>query len=626
MPAPRGVLPIADPGVLAELEHALAREVKRQRGPKREQTRSAERSADAGLDAAAGLDADAGLDRHVRRARGAFFTPAPLVDFVVARALGMRLADPGAPVRWQDGIPRLRVLDPSAGDGRFLAAARRFLLDHAARHGQTPLPGALARACLVGIERDPGFADLARDRTGAVIHCSEALGEAPDDLAGSVDVVLGNPPYVRSIHLAESDPALWRALAGRYAATSYGEWDLYAAFLEQALRWLAPVGQVGLVVPSRWLTAAFAGPLRALLSQARAVRGIVDFGAQQIFAGATTYACVAFLSRAPVREVAVARRTGRGWDCGHVAADALGQGPWIMSVGRRRQILERLRAAAPALGDIARIAKGAGTNADPVYVIEDATIEGDTVVGTSKAVGPVRVEAAACRPCLRGRDVRAWGRAGDDVQCIVPYGPDGALWSAGDLAAMPLAAAYLARCRALLEARERGRFAGPRYYCFGRPQNLAFLCDALPKVVIPDVAHGGRALIDRRGALVLDSAYAVRVRDDLDQTGRAGDERAAYTLALVAAVLNAPVVRLWLRETGVPLRGSYVRLKTAYLQSLPLPPPGPATRAAADLAAGVAAGVAAGRQDDADALRALDQALRQAYGVDAEDWHEAGQA
>jgi SAM-dependent methyltransferase len=646
MPAASGgaVLPIADPGALAELEQALAR----------------------APGAGAGLDADAGLERAVRRARGAFFTPAPLVDFVVARALGARLADPGVPVRWQGGVPRLRVLDPCAGDGRFLVAAQRFLLAHAARHGHAPAPGALARACLVGVERDPGFAALARERTGAVIHCSEALGEAPGALAGSVDVVLGNPPYVRSIHLAETDPALWRALAGRYAATSYGEWDLYAAFLEQALRWLAPGGQVGLVVPSRWLTAAFAGPLRALLGRAGAVRGIVDFGAQQIFAGATTYACVAFLSRAPVREVAVARRTGRGWDCGHVAADALGQGPWIMTVGRRRQLLERLRAAGPALGDIARIAKGAGTNADPVYVIEDAAIEGDTVVGTSKAVGPVRVEAAACRPCLRGRDVRAWGRAGDDVQCIVPYGPGGVLWSAAELAAMPLAAAHLERCRALLEARERGRFAGPRYYCFGRPQNLAFLGDALPKVVIPDVAHGGRALIDRRGALVLDSAYAVRVREEHDARGGAHDERGgahgarggahgarggvhgarggahgargahdarggvhgarggahgAYTLALVAAVLNAPVVRLWLRETGVPLRGSYVRLKTAYLTSLPLPPPGPATRAAAALAAGVAAG-----QDDADALRALDQALRQAYGVDAEDWHEAGQA
>jgi adenine-specific DNA-methyltransferase len=590
MSAPeRSVVPrIAEPRALAALERALA--------------------IAAGTAGARGADAD--LERAQRRARGVFFTPAPLVEFVVARALCARLAGPD--VGWSAGIPRLRVLDPCAGDGRFLVEAQRVLLDQAARLGHVPAPAALAAACLIGIERDPDFAALARARTGAVIHCREALCDAPDELLGQVDVIVGNPPYLRSIHLAASDPALWRALAGRYAATSHGEWDLYAAFLEQALAWLAPDGQAGLVVPSRWLTAAFAAPLRDLLARARAVRGIVDFGAQQIFAGATTYASVAFLGRAPAREVAVARRLGSGWRCGHVDAGALGRGPWIVTVGRRRRLLERLRAAAPALGQVARIAKGAGTNADPVYVIERAAIVDGAVVGTSKATGAVRVEAAACRPCLRGRDVRAWGQAGDDVQCIVPYQASGALWSADELAAMPLVATHLARCRPLLEARERGRFAGPRWYCFGRPQNLAFLCDPRPKIVIPDVAHDGRALVDARGALALDSAYAVRVFD----------ERAGYTLPLLAAVLNAPVVRLWLRETGVPLRGSYVRLKTAYLQSLPLPPPGPDMRTATALATGLAAGQAS----DAGAAAALDEALRRAYGLDDEDWREAGPA
>ena len=575
----------------------------------------------AAAQAARGVDAQRA--RGSRRALGAYFTPAPLVDFVVARALGARLAEPG--VAWrEDGSPCLRVLDPCAGDGRFLAAAAAYLTARAsARAGERTREGqrghvdaqavqqAIARQCLLGIERDAPFAELARARTGATIHCREALLDAPPDLAGAVDVVIGNPPYLRSIHLARTDPELWARVQGRYTATSYGEWDLYAAFIEQALAWTAPGGQVGLVVPSRWLTAAFARPLRAALARAGAVRGIVDFGATQIFAGATTYACVLLLARAPAVQVTVARRAAARWQVGQVPAGSLAGAPWRLAVGTRRRLLEHLGQAGPPLGQIARIAKGAGTNADGVFVIEDARLAGGVVAGQSRAGGAVRVEARACRPCLRGRDVRAFGQVREAVQCIVPYREDGTLWTPEELATMPLAAAHLARWRERLEARESGRFAGPRYYCFGRPQNLAFLGDVQPKIVVPDVAREGRALVDARGALVLDSAYAARLRDG-------GGE---YGLALVAAVLNAPVVRLWLRETGVWLRGGYVRLKTAYLASLPLPPLNAAAQQAEVLAAGVLA-TEPGAPGRTQAIAALSEALREAYGVARADWEE----
>lgn len=586
--------------------------------------------------------ADAHRDRDSRRAQGAYFTPAPLVAFVVARTLDARLALPG--VTWRpDGSPRLRVLDPCAGDGRFLAAAVDYLSAHARALGHGDARDAIARQCIVGIERDPQFAALARARLGVDIHCREALLDPPRTvnatadapvastahaaadatMDATMDVVIGNPPYLRSIHLARADPSLRARLQGRYAATSYGEWDLYAAFIEQSLAWTGPHGQVGLVVPSRWLTAAFAAPLRALLARAAAVRGIVDFGAAQIFPGATTYPCVLLLSRAPVAQVAVARRTAAGWRCGQVPASALSAAPWRLMVGARRRLIDRLARAAPGLGEVARIAKGTGTNADPVFVIEQAEERDGVVTGTSKAAGgPVRVEAAACRPCARGRDVRAWGAVSGAVRCIVPYDASGGLWSEAELAAHPLAAAHLARFRPRLEARESGRFAGPQYYRFGRPQNLAFLADARPKIVVPDVARHGRALVDAAGALVLDSAYAVRPRDEQVH----GNERAhgdvpahGYGVALIAAVLNAPLVRLWLRETGVLLRGEYVRLKTAYLRSLPLPPRSPATAQAEALAARVLALTPATAGRDT-LLAQVHEALREAYGIARADW------
>jgi hypothetical protein len=549
--------------------------------------------------------ADSRRDRRGRRAQGAYFTPAPLVDFVVSRTLAARLADPG--LAWRhDGSPALRVLDPSAGDGRFLAAAADFLADHARARGhhRDQARAAILDRCIVGMEIDPEFAAMARARlgAGATIHCCEALLRAPAEIR-DIDVVIGNPPYRRSIHMARSHPALWTAIQGRYAATSHGEWDLYAAFIEQALDWTAPGGHVGLIVPSRWFTAAFACKLREKLGRAGAVRALIDFGAAQIFTGATTYAAVVFLSRARCERVAVARRTDTGWHCGRVQAATLTALPWRLSVGPRRTLMDRLSRSAPTLGEVARIAKGAGTNADRVYVLERVRRHGRHVRGWSRAANQyVDIEAVACRPCARGRDVRAFGQITGAVQCIVPYDPDGALWSAQRLAEHPLLAAYLAAHKHALMARERGKYGDALYHRFGRPQNMAYLADARPKIVVPDVARSGRALLDDTGAMVLDSAYAIRLLP------AARD----HDLHVLLAVLNSPIVAFWLQETGVPLRGGYVRLKTAYLASLPLPRPGPDTERLRALVAGATG-------EDVD-IAAVHDAVRCAYAIDPTTW------
>jgi hypothetical protein len=531
------------------------------------------------LDAPAPSGADGERDRGERRARGVFFTPQPLVDFVVDRVTERFRAR--REIRWRDdGSPELRFLDPAAGDGRFVLRLAEALADLVPRGDRDAI---LAR-CAVAVERDPRLAALASERLGgAEVRCAEALGDAA--ALGQFDLIASNPPYLRSIHLGESDAALWSRLRGRYRATSFGEWDLYAAFIEQSLGWLAPGGVAGLVVPSRWLTARFARELRAELVRRRAVAGLIDFDSRQVFAAATTYCSVLFLEAPADRaaeEIAVARLRDRTWSCGTVAIDKLGAAPWRLSVGAGRRILEQLEAAGPRLGERARVVKGTGTNADAVYVFEGEPDDGDP-------------EPALMRRLLRGRDVAAYGAATDRVRALVPYHSDGSLLSPAELAAYPRARAHLERHRARLESRERGRFRGDRFYQYGRPQNLRLLFGDAPRVVIPDVFRAPRAMLDA-GALVLDSAYVVVP----------GDPALA---PLILAVLNSPAVYLFLRETGVPLRGGYRRMKTAYLCDLPLPDPESA--AAAAIIEAVEAG------SDPTAIDAL---VRAAYAIERPTW------
>ncbi|MCE9576201.1 MAG: SAM-dependent methyltransferase, partial [Deltaproteobacteria bacterium] len=324
----------------------------------------------------AGRDPGPRLGGEDRRARGQYGTPPGLAIWVAREVL----APLGAGAR---------VLDPSAGDGRFLAAARDALVEAG---GDT----AAVEARLVGFERDPELAAIARARLPrATIVTCEALCEAP---AIEVDAVIGNPPYVRSIRLREADPALWTAIRGRFAATSHGEWDLYAAFVERALTWVRPGGRIGLVTPSRWWSAAFAARLRERLCADGAVRAVVDFGAAQVFAGATTYAAVTILARDAAdrpRDIEVAR-FDRGWQAGAVRATSLGAAPWRFAVGAAARAVEACALRGPALGAIARIVKGAGTNADGVFVVEEPVIAGEVVTGRARGA-LVTLELAATR-------------------------------------------------------------------------------------------------------------------------------------------------------------------------------------------------------------------------------------
>src|SRR5262249_33645266 len=100
------------------------------------------------------------LPRERRRAQGAFYTPAFLVHTVVDETL--------APARvrapWDGPAPRLAVLDPACGDGRFLVACAERIVGAAAARGHAPEIAwrAAVGRCLVGVERDPAAAARAR--------------------------------------------------------------------------------------------------------------------------------------------------------------------------------------------------------------------------------------------------------------------------------------------------------------------------------------------------------------------------------------------------------------------------------------------------------------------------------
>jgi len=148
-----------------------------------------------------------------RRRLGQFFTPDAVADFAV------RVLEPHIALGAEGDSPRVRssngvrIVDPAAGDGVFLRAARRLLGDRVADS--------------VGLDIDRAAADCGAD---AGVRLGHGLLE---DL-GVFDVALGNPPYA-----ADG----MRCLSGLADGNrSEDAWRLAAHVLGQSVLWRHRVG------------------------------------------------------------------------------------------------------------------------------------------------------------------------------------------------------------------------------------------------------------------------------------------------------------------------------------------------------------------------------------------------
>jgi len=202
-----------------------------------------------------------GLDGAVRKARGAFFTPEAICDFICTWAL--RGAND-------------EVLEPSCGEAAFLLSADRQLRSLGSR---TPGRQVHTFTQLQGVEVHAESAmrasfSLASTGTEATIH----LGDFFDcDLPGQFDAVVGNPPYVRYQDFTGESRARAQQRALAHGVRVNGLASSWAPFVVHAATFLRPEGRLGLVLPAELLSVNYAAPIRAFLMKRFASVRLVMF-------------------------------------------------------------------------------------------------------------------------------------------------------------------------------------------------------------------------------------------------------------------------------------------------------------------------------------------------------------
>lgn len=195
------------------------------------------------------------------KSRGAFFTPAPMANFLAS---------------WAIHSASDKILEPSCGDAVFLVAAAA----EKKRFGAAP-PGSLTGVEIHPLSAQSASEKIAQAGAKANIICSDFFDYSSE---GEFDVILGNPPFVRYQTFAAEGRAKALSSALKQGVRLNKLASAWAGFLIHACSFLKPEGRLGFVLPAELLGVNYAATVRSYLMKRFSSLKIMTFE-EHVFPG-----------------------------------------------------------------------------------------------------------------------------------------------------------------------------------------------------------------------------------------------------------------------------------------------------------------------------------------------------
>ena len=555
------------------------------------------------------------------KADGATYTPKNLADFVAKQIQSV------APIRMANDT--IKVLDPAIGDGELLMS----LLAQFASPGMGSIE-------VHGFETDIRALNIATARIKqefptVVLHLAhrnflefvldhlrpdDKGGLFEKDVAPPYDVIIANPPYVRTQIMGAEQAQL---LSSQFGLT--GRIDLYYAFIVGMAHVLKPSGIAGIIVSNRFMTTKSGGVIRQAIREHFNIRHIFDLGDTKLFDAAVLPAVLlvekhdgqkltsadftsiyettdeptlqamdvmAALHCDGVVEIEDGRRfavkngkldistsADAVWRVATVASD-----DWLATVGANTW---------GRFGDIGKIRVGVKTCADKVFIRSDW----DDM--------PASARPELLRPLTTHHMARRFraGSAKKTRHILYPHESVNGLRQTIDLALYPRARTYLEQYRTTLENRTYVIEAGRQWYEIWVPQDPSSWDS--PKLVFRDISEEPTFWLDLEGSVINGDCYWM-----VSEKSGGID-----LLWLACAVANSTFIEEFYDHSfNNKLYAGRRRFMTQYVESFPLPNPSlPGSHAIVSLAKQIYETVGTSKANGF--FTQLDQLVWEAFGV-----------
>jgi len=407
----------------------------------------------------------------------------------------------------------------------------------------------------------------------------EILGKAAAAERRGFDAVIGNPPYIRINRLVDCYPREVRFIQSAYDSAVFGKVDIYVAFLERGLALLGQQGHMGFIVPNKFVQSDYGRGIRRILANCGALAGIVDFGYAQVFAGATSYTCLVFLSHAEKTTfgAAVNERAQRPSDFLRSAAmeelpqRRLGSAPWSLRGQKQTAILKMIEQRGRPLADLAEIAiTGVKTGMNRVFAFDIIEDRGQTLIVIGEgSEETVELERQFVRPYSKAESMKRYAFAPRERALLYPYRLDGDITTLVPEAELretcPLTYQHLVRHKPALERRERGKLAGQSWYGLSFASDLRMFNG--PKLTTPTLAPINSFAVDDSGCAFPQGAGG----------GCGIIPKESVGLSCLLAILNARLLTYYFQRISSCFQGGWFAYEPRYLRRIPVCIPDSAT-------------------------------------------------
>ncbi|MDQ0477470.1 Eco57I restriction-modification methylase domain-containing protein [Chryseobacterium sp. MDT2-18] len=398
------------------------------------------------------------------------------------------------------------------------------------------------------------------------------------------DVIIGNPPYMKSEDMKNITPLELPLYKANYNS-AYKQFDKYFLFLEQGINLLNDDGVLGYIVPSKFTKVGAGKKLREELATKGYLHSIVSFGANQVFADKTTYTCLLILSKKPQKTFQYAEvKNLKSWKVREPDAvkyeiqktESLDSEVWVLFPSELKSVFKKIISQSSTLGNLLgekNITNGIQTSKNPLYIITSDKIDKSFVYFEIKGK-KWKIEKEVIRPYYKtpqNKKLKAkfntYSFLCSNSFVIFPYikqeGKVDVVKESELQSKFPLTHSYFKYYEKEIKARDVSPAINKDdWYKFGRSQHLDSW-EADEKIVVGILSAGEKYPIDKNKTIVSSGGTAgyciIALPDNCE-----------YSIYYIQAILNSKYLEWFSALYGEVFRGGYIARGTKILKNLPI--------------------------------------------------------